>query len=33
MQQSITNFIVDAEELDDIFSAFTHRSPFNLKKV
>ena len=32
MQQSITNFIIDVEELDNIFSTFDHKSPFNLKR-
>ena len=32
MQQSITHFIIDAEEIDNIFNSFTHKSPFNLKK-
>lgn len=32
MQQNITNFIIDPQDIEDIFDTFVHKNPFSLKK-
>ena len=32
MQQNITDFIVNPDDLNEFFSGFENKSPFNLKK-